>query len=95
MNWTSEHSLFVEDEVSLGPLEANDSKIFGHSGLTDILSPNCTSCVNELCIAEADYEVYRFDQLFYFHCLYIMLTKSKKWSQSFPKVAQNVTAVCT
>ena len=63
MNWTSEHgTLFVEggdDGMELVESDpANETTIFGHSGL--INNPNCTGCLNELCIAEADYEVYRF-----------------------------------
>ena len=62
MNWTSEHQLIGEDEFGSGNFSDSDpadngSAVFGHSGLT--INPNCTGCLNELCIAEADYDVYR------------------------------------
>ena len=35
----------------------NNGTIFGFSELVE--GSNCTDCLNELCIPEADYEVYR------------------------------------
>jgi hypothetical protein len=65
MNWTFEASkmddLSIEgDELFRDSAETgigNGSSIFGFSELTEV--SNCTGCLNELCIAEADYEVYR------------------------------------
>jgi hypothetical protein len=72
MNWTSEHQLIGDDEFGSGSGSGEDllSSGFGDSaengtkifGVTN--KDNCTGCLNELCITEADYALYRFGQTY-------------------------------
>ena len=54
---TKEDALSIAFGFSnLSHVESNGTT-YTYSGLTE--ADNCTGCLNELCIPEADYEVYR------------------------------------